>query len=462
MNTQTRTMLLLLSTFMALIILLSSFVYYSVMRFSNESFFKLLEVKALTAAKSKLDIQLGQGTRKIEEIRSVFFEELPERREFIIPITENQVPDTIPEHLGIPVSFFQKALSEKKATYRKGSYSFFGIRYASTEGEFLVIAGAENDTQASQAAYLRRVLLFAIIASFFISIFISVYFAKYIVDPLKQITDKVRQISSENLHLRLGLGNKNDELKELAITFNDMLDRIETSFETQNNFISNASHELRTPLTAIIGEADVALAKPRTTLEYEESLKVIIDEAEKLEAKTKALLFLAQTGFDGKIQKFEKVRIDQLLWDVKETLEKLNPGSKIYIDMQLLPENPARLKVKGNEQLLHLALSNIISNACKYSNFKMVNISIGASESKVFIVVRDSGIGIPAAELKYIYDPFFRASNTKNFEGYGIGLPLTRNIIRMHHGELHVSSLEGKGTTVEVILPAGMYELEHV
>ncbi|CAN5471403.1 hypothetical protein BH23BAC1_BH23BAC1_20570 [soil metagenome] len=276
--------------------------------------------------------------------------------------------------------------------------------------------------------------------------------------PLKKITDKVRQISSESLHLRLDLQNSSEELKELEDTFNDMLDRIETSFESQNNFISNASHELRTPLTAIIGEADVALSKPRTVEDYIETTKIILDEAEKLDRKTQSLLFLAQTGFNGKALKFGKVRTDQLLWDVKETINKINPRSKIHIDTSLLPENPFKLKIKGNEQLLHLALTNVINNACKYSDYKMVDVSIGASDDKVIIVVKDQGIGIPESELKFIYDPFFRALNTEKYEGYGIGLPLTRNIVRMHYGNIIVSSIINQGTTVQINFPIGNFK----
>ena len=139
--------------------------------------------------------------------------------------------------------------------------------------------------------------------------------------------------------------------------------------------------------------------------------------------------------------------------ELKENLESLNPKSKIHLDMDLLPENPMKLKVNGNVQLLHLAFSNIISNGCKYSNFETVTVSIGASDDFVYIVIKDNGIGIPENEIKYIYDPFFRATNTKNFEGYGIGLPLTRNIIRMHKGTLLVTSIENKGTTVQITLP---------
>ena len=235
-----------------------------------------------------------------------------------------------------------------------------------------------------------------------------------------------------------------------------MLNRIEASFEIQNNFISNASHELRTPLTAIIGEADVSLSKTRKPEEYIDTMKIILEEAEKLDRKTKALLFLAQTGFNGKIVEFTTIRIDQLLWDVKETIQRINANSSIYLDISLMPDDPMKLKIKGNDQLLHLAFSNIINNACKYSNYKQVRVSIGVSNTSVIVVISDQGIGIPEKELSHIYDTFYRASNTKSYEGYGIGLPLTRNIIRMHKGDITVLSQEHNGTTVEVKIP-GLY-----
>src|SRR5690606_11398881 len=123
----------------------------------------------------------------------------------------------------------------------------------------VVIASAGNYFELHHSVYLKQVLFLVIAAGFIFSLLISLYLSKYIFKPIKKITERVKQISSENLHLRLDVRNNNDELNALTLTFNDMLDRIETSFETQNNFISNASHELRTPLTAIIGEADVVL-----------------------------------------------------------------------------------------------------------------------------------------------------------------------------------------------------------
>ena len=443
---QSRTVLLLLIPFLIVIFLFSVFIYFSVSNYSEKNFFKLLEARAYKVAKERLDEKITKSDPNSPE-------KLPHEKDFFIPINNSLNIKEQVQKIGIPASFFESVINKKSAEFVSEKYLYKGIRYQSISGDYIVITAAENYFEINQADNLIRTLLFAILASFILILYIALYFSKNIFKPISEITEQVKEISSENLHLRLNDSNRSDELNDLARTFNNMLDRIETSFETQNNFISNASHELRTPLTAIIGAADVVLTKPRTNEEYIETLKIILQEADKLDNKTKALLFLAQTGFNGKVQKFDKVRVDQLLWDVKENLESLNPKSKIHLDMDLLPENPMKLKVNGNVQLLHLAFSNIISNGCKYSNFETVTVSIGASDDFVYIVIKDNGIGIPENEIKYIYDPFFRATNTKNFEGYGIGLPLTRNIIRMHKGTLLVTSIENKGTTVQITLP---------
>jgi signal transduction histidine kinase len=451
MKRHTKTTLLLWLPFVILIFMFSGFIFYAMSNASQKYFFSLLELRAKTIAKVELDADGDSKT--IISNEDFFSERLPYEKDYFIKLEPNMSFEKHAKEIRVPLHFFNPILKEGANEFYQNKIFYKGIFYKSKKGDYIVITAAENYFSFQQMASLKNTLLIAILISFLFALYVALYFSKNIFKPISEITEKVKEISSENLHLRLNDQNRNDELNELSSTFNDMLDRIETSFETQNNFISNASHELRTPLTAIIGEADVVLSKQREINDYIDSLSVILTEAEKLDNKTKALLFLAQTGFNGKVQRFDKVRIDQLLWDVKENLEQLNSKNKIFLDMELLPENPLKLKVNGNEQLLHLAFSNIISNGCKYSDYNQVNVSIGASDDHVFIIVKDNGIGIPENELKYIYDPFFRASNTRNYEGYGIGLPLTRNIIRMHNGKMIVSSLEKNGTTVQITLP---------
>ncbi|RXR24247.1 HAMP domain-containing sensor histidine kinase [Flavobacterium stagni] len=447
----TGTITLFMMPFVTLIGLFSVFIYYTVSSYSESYLFQLLEARAHKVARENLD---ELSSKRSAPFQSNLSEKLPHEKDYFIPVNAQLNTTVESTKIGVRPEFLTEVIQKGAAEEVTLRYLYKGIVHDTPHGQYIVITAGENFFEKNHTETLFKTLFFTLGAAFLLLLYIAVFYSKNIYKPISSIIEKVKNVGSENLHLRLDETNSNQELNALTQTFNDMLDRIETSFETQNNFISNASHELRTPLTAIIGEADVALAKPRKLEDYVDSLKIILHQAEKLDDKTKALLFLAQTGFSGKTMKFEKVRIDQLLWDVKETLERLNSKNKIFLDTELLPDNPLKLKVNGNVQLLHLAFSNILSNGCKYSDFNTVFLSIGASDDNVYIAIKDTGIGIPENEIKYIYDPFFRASNTKNYEGYGIGLPLTRNIIRMHHGKLVVSSTENEGTLVQITLPS--------
>lgn len=458
MKTQTKIALVFFLISVSIIVLLSVSIYFFTIRYSFTDFYKRLEIRGVVTAKAELDHEEANQA-VLQEVRELHLEKLPEEKEYFFEIKPGITFQNEANELGLPQSFFSALLQQGQATHRIDDIFFAGIRYSGKEGDYLVIVSAANYYSASYLRYLRYVLVIGIVAASVFALFVSFVFSRQVFTPVKEITDRVKEISSQSLHLRLESGKVNDEISELEVTFNNMLDRLETAFETQNNFISNASHELSTPLTTIIGEADVTLSKTRTQQEYVVSLNTILAEAERLEKITKSLLFLAQTGFEGKTQKFDKVRVDQLLWDVKSTIDKINPKNKVQINTNLMPDNPEQLKIKGNEQLLHLALINLISNACKYSSNKPVIISIGTSGDRVILVIKDTGVGIPESELKFIYDPFFRASNAAEFEGYGIGLPLARNIVRLHSGELNVISKVQEGTTVQVSFPLGNYTL---
>ncbi|AGA78865.1 sensor histidine kinase [Echinicola vietnamensis] len=453
MKTQNKIVYVLLIVFFSYTLLFSGFIYYSISNYAFTDFYKRLEIRAITTAKSQLENE-GEGNI-IRELRQEYLEVLPDEEIKMYKLPESGDWRGIRELGEFKDGFIDEILEDGTSMYNDSRTFFYGTTYTTVgKATYLVIISAENYFITHHVHYLRNLLFTSLAIAFVIILVVAFLFTRKYIQPINDIIEKVKEISSENLHLRLNQQSKNDDtISQLSQTFNDMLNRLETSFETQKNFISNASHELNTPLTSIIGEADVTLSKVRRPEEYIMALQTILEEAEKLDKKTKALLMLAQTGFDGKRQKFQMLRTDQLIMDVKDTVEKIYPGSKISIDFSLLPENPYRLKINANEALLHLALSNIILNGCKYSDFNPVHVALGVSDGKVIIIVKDEGIGIPDSEMKYIYDPYFRASNTKNHEGYGIGLPLARNIVRMHRGELVVNSTENEGTTVQITLP---------
>lgn len=456
MKTRYRIILMLSSIIIGVVLVFSLFLYTFITNYAFMDFYKRLE----TRSNSTASIYLEPESKYLEDFKNEYLVKLPEEKNYIIEVKEPAQIDALALKQGLNKQLLHNTWELGVGTYRDKNVLFCGIKYKANNGkDYIVITSAKNYYFNELINYLANLLIILVLASTILIFFVSSWMYKRLIKPIRKITVKVNQISSENLNIRLQGSENDDELGELTQTINGMLDRLETSFETQNNFISNASHELNTPLTSIIGEADVALARERSSEEYKETLKSILEEAEKLDKKTKALLYLAQTGFNGKALAFEKVRIDQLIFDVQDTVNRISPQNKLEIDFSTFPDSPVKLKVKGNEQLLHLALSNIILNACKYSHNKQVKLSLAYNDQHISILVKDWGIGIPKDEIHHIYDPFFRASNTGNFEGYGIGLPLTRNIIKIHHGELLVISEEHGGTLVELKLPAGQFTL---
>ncbi|WP_100612448.1 sensor histidine kinase [Confluentibacter lentus] len=451
MKTQNKIILLLSSIFLLFTLIFSGFIYYSIANYSYDDFYKRLEIRAITSA--TIQLESGNDTRAIQEIRQEYLEELPNEKITIVDLDSNTAEADL-KKLGLPNAFIEKGKEEKRAFYKKDKTFYSLVYYTSSEKkDYLVFASAENYYSTHHMAYLENSLITAIIFSVVIIFLISYFFSRLVVKPLRSIIKKMNTISTKNLNLRLDIPRKNAELRLLSLTFNNMLNRLEASFETQNNFISNASHELNTPLTNIIGEAEVTLNKERSTEDYEAALTNILEEADKLSKKTQALLYLAQTGFNGKVQKNKLLRVDQVLLDAVQTVEKLYSNNKIHIDFSLLPETSDKLKIMGNSQLLELAISNLLINACKYSDKKDVYVALAVSDTYAIIIIKDHGIGIPKKDMPYIYDPFFRASNVGIHEGYGIGLPLTRNLIKMHDGELIVSSEENVETIVEIKLP---------
>ncbi|MGZ5304236.1 MAG: sensor histidine kinase, partial [Bacteroidia bacterium] len=151
--------------------------------------------------------------------------------------------------------------------------------------------------------------------------------------------------------------------------------------------------------------------------------------------------------------RFETLRIDELLWQVRDEMLRINPSYKINIEYKEFPEQESALQTSANDHLLKVAFSNIIDNACKYSDDKQSNIEIDILPGNVKIAFTDNGVGIAQVDLEKIFEPFYRGKNVKPIKGHGLGLSLTQRIIYLHNGNLHISSSPGSGTRIEIVLP---------
>lgn len=453
MKIQTKTTILFTVLTATIFLVLSVTVYLMVDSFADRDFAKRVELRARISAKFRFE-QDHLSTQAFQEIQRQYLEKLPEETAFILPIDQNEkLLQTPPGEL--PATYLQQVVKAAGSTvfYEKDFRHFAGLVYNDETGRYLVIGSATNQYGSNMMQRLRTIKIIQFCIAVLLIFSVGLIFSRKTFQPIRDIINRVKEISQGNLHLRLKERKGGDEIAELTSTFNQMLNRLETAFEAQNNFISNASHELRTPLTTIIGEADYALSKERSPDAYRYSLQQIAQQAEKLQTLSKGLLALAQTGFDGTAQSWKLIRLDQLLFDVKEDCKAIFPEQPIQIMVNDLPAEEEGISISGNYNLLKTAINNIVLNACKYSRNKPVSLHLQVKRGDVMITVQDKGIGIPADELKHIYDPFFRASNTKEFEGYGIGMPLANNIIQLHKGTIEVQSEVGVGTRVMVRLP---------
>ncbi len=452
MKTQVKAALLIGLFCITIAILFGCAIYFFLNKYSFIDFYKQLETRVSIAEKFYLEKD-SLDNNKLRQIINQHLEKLDKEKEYIIELKPEVLVEKICEDYTFPKLFTKSLLAEGKAKGRKENTFYAGVSQSVGSKQYLVVVSAENYYASHHLIFLRNMLIVSILLVILIVLFFSFYFSRQIFFPLSQIIDKVKQISTESINLRLDESDRNPEINKLIKTFNELLNRIETAFETQNNFISNASHELRTPLTTIIGEADLALLKPRSHLEYQKAIEHILIQADRLDEITKSLLFLAQTGYMGKTILFEKLRIDEVIYEAKELIDRLNPKNQVVIDLSLIPEDPYKLKTKANRQLLNLAFCNLLSNACKYSNNNLVTIYIASTRNQVIVTIKDEGIGIPESDMPYIYNPFFRASNASMFDGYGIGLSLTKNIINLHNGQLIIKSEINNGTAVQIKLP---------
>ncbi|NUM50686.1 MAG: HAMP domain-containing histidine kinase [Flavobacteriales bacterium] len=327
-----------------------------------------------------------------------------------------------------------------------------GFIYPYKENTYLIFSSGYDKHGMNYIANLKQILLFRGFIILLIILLCGWLYVGRLLKPISKIVQQAGKITYSNMNQRLSNGNSNDEIGQLTSTFNKMLERLETSFNAQKRFVSNASHELRNPLTAINGQIDVALMKDREKDEYKKTLQVISKDIKNLKTLTNNLLELANND-ETFLQHFEEVRIDEILWSIRDEMAKQKPECAMLINYEKPTDSEKYLICKGDEKLLKTAFLNIIDNACKFSNNKSVEIKITPEKTNIILFFTDKGIGMPEAYLQHIFEPFYRGNNTMGIPGNGIGLSLVQRIIKLHSGKIFIRSKLNEGTTVELVIP---------
>jgi two-component system, OmpR family, sensor kinase len=270
--------------------------------------------------------------------------------------------------------------------------------------------------------------------------------------PVSRMALAARGISAAALDQRLPTLATGDELADLSRAFNDLLARLQESFERQQRFTGDASHQLRTPLTAMQGQVEVALRRPRSPEEYERVLGQVRDQSGRLRQIVEMLLFLARTDAESRPPPLERVDLPAWLRDHASTWAD-NPR---IADLQMDLPADMPLWVDVHPPLLGQLVDNVWDNACKYSGpGTPIVLSAGRGPDGVFFSLEDRGCGVSEDEMAYVFEPFFRSRHARQtgVGGVGLGLAVVQRIAAVLGGKATFESTVGRGTTFRMFLP---------
>ena len=290
-------------------------------------------------------------------------------------------------------------------------------------------------------------VIFAMIAS------LGYVFMKQAFSPVKKMVAVTRSITAEDLSLRLDPLNSRDEIGELADTLNDMIARLERSFQQIRQFSGDVSHELKTPLAELKCNAEVALRKERPPQEYRAALHNIVEDTEQLQHIVEDLLLLARMDSGSQSSTATGVAVHDVFLEVFERLQPFASQKGIAVEFEEMEQG----NINGDAGLIRRLFTNLIENAIRYtpSNGK-IRFALHRQEEHVVVTIADTGIGIPEEHLPRIFDRFYRVEQSRSHEtgGSGLGLAIAHKIVELHRGHLDIQSTMGEGTTVYVSLPS--------
>jgi len=331
-----------------------------------------------------------------------------------------------------------------------------GDRFALSTGETRVLVLMRSRAEADQVATTTAtVLLLGTVVLMIAATVLGYGLAGTALRPVREIVAAARALGEQDLHRRITLDLPDDELGELAETFNGMLTRLETAFESLRRFTADAAHELRAPLTLIRTEAEVTLRRPRSAEEYQASLQTVLAEAERLARMADQLLTLARAEAGALVTPVTRVELAALL---EETVRLWQPLA-LARSVNLTSRAEAAVEVLGDADLLRRLLDNLIDNALRHSPpGGQVDVACRVVDLAVEVTVTDSGPGIPVEARASIFERFSRIdqSRTPPTGGAGLGLALCAAIAQLHHGSIHLDQAPGHGArfVVRLRLPA--------
>lgn len=324
------------------------------------------------------------------------------------------------------------------------------IIYTMLSPEIILQIGESREDSMRLLDAFRRIALFSMIVLTVLAAAIGWFMARRAVSGVEAVTRTARHISEGALEERVPVQQKGDEINLLAVTFNEMLDRIESLIKEMKEMSDNIAHDLKSPITRIRGAAEIALSTGAPREEFETMTASTIEECDRLLEMINTMLMISRTESGVDRPPSGIVDLSNLASEACELFEPAASDKGISLTCTI-GGNGA---MHGDIKMLRRMIANLIDNAIKYTPAGgNVNIGLRRIASNIHLSVTDTGIGISSEDLPHIFERFYRGDRSRSEAGLGLGLSLAQAIARAHGGTITVTSTQNQGTTFSVILP---------
>jgi len=327
------------------------------------------------------------------------------------------------------------------------------ILYTKLSPSVILQVGIAMESSSRFLDAFRRIFIATMTFLVFLAAGIGWFMARRAVSGVEAVTRTAQKISGGTLEERVPVRAKGDEIDQLALTFNQMLDRIQALLTEIKEMSDNIAHDLRSPIARIRGVAEVTLTSAGTLSEYESMAASTIEECDRLLDMINTMLIISKT--ESGADKFSRSDVD-LSGIVRQACELFGPAAEDK-NVILRCDVPEGIRLTGDTPMIQRMLSNLLDNAIKYTQSAgMIHVTLSENQTQAFVAVEDTGIGVSSSDLPRIFERFYRCDQSRSPAGIGLGLSLARAIARAHGGNITVVSALNQGSTFTVTLPKSL------
>lgn len=348
-----------------------------------------------------------------------------------------------------PTQNLNEVSNLKKYDHQHSQYSLMAMTIPYDGNQYTIQVALNSSHTKELISKYQNFLWLLLFINIFFSVLIGTLVTKHGLKPINKLNRLLNTLQSNQLNLQLDSNSWPTELQQTIKGLNSMLARIDNAFNRLKDFSSDIAHELRTPLNNVICQNEVTLGKTRNTEEYINVLASTIEECQKMAKLIDDMLLIARSNNPYYSLKNETIPLHSLVDDTINYLQLMADDKNIKINVE------GNAFIRGDALLLKRALINLLVNSIHYSKPNQpIDITIKENEiaHQSSLIIQDSGIGIDAKDLPYIFDRFYRAdpSRSKTVGGTGLGLAIVKSIIQLHHAKINIQSELNKGTRVEI------------